>query len=126
MFSYATLAGVKTRMAQAGQPFGDQDNGKLQAICNQVNGWIESRTGRPLGPYPAFSTTVVSGGTIGSQSVTLASTTGLAIADAIMLGAVGATHEHGIVANITGSVVSLQWPLAAAYGGPVLIFQARA
>ena len=121
MGAYATPTGCKVRMAMAGQPYGDQDNAILQVICNQVNGWVESRTGRPMLPYPAFSTTVASGGGAGSTSVTLTSATGVNIADAIMFGPVSGTHEHGIVAGVSGNVVALQWPLAATYAPGVAV-----
>lgn len=116
---YTTLANVKARLAQQGQTFGTQDDTILTTIIGQVSGWIEgpAATGRILGPIPAFASTVSSGGTIGSTSVTLASATGLAAGDALMFGPVSGTHEHQIVAGISGNVVTLQSGLVAAYGG---------
>lgn len=113
--AYATLAGVKARMAQQGQTFGAADDTVITNLCNQVNGWVESKTGRILAPRAAISTTVSAGGTVGSTSVTVASATGIAIGDALMLGPVSGTHEHVIVAGIAGAVLTLQFPLIAAY-----------
>ena len=119
--AYATLANVKARMAQQGQVFGSADDTILTTICNQVNGWIESKTGRVLAPIPTIPTTVSSGGGAGSQSVTLASGTNIAIGDALLFGPVSGTHEHGIVTSVAGAVIGLQWPLVATYGGGVAV-----
>ena len=109
--AYATLAGFKVR--NPGTAAGS--DGLIQSICDQVNGWIESKTGRVLAPYTVIATTVGSGGGAGSTAVTVASATGISTGDAVMLGPVSGTHEHGIVAGVSGSVLTLQWPLAATY-----------
>ncbi len=119
--AYATLANVKTRMAQQGQTFGSGDDTILTSLCNQVNGWIESKTGRVLAPVPSVATTVVSGGGAGSTSVTLASGASIQIGDALLFGPVSGTHEHGVVTSVAGAVVGLQWPLVASYAGGVAV-----
>lgn len=119
--TYAVLANVLVRMAQSGVTFGAGDNPLLTSLCNQTNGWIESKTGRILAPFPLIATTVVSGGGAGSQSVTLASGTGVVIGDALMFGPVSGTHEHGIVASVAGAVIGLQWPLVASYSGGAVV-----
>src|SRR5438128_9475058 len=48
--TYATLANVKVRLTANGQSFGAGDDTILTTLCNQVNGWIESKTGRVLAP----------------------------------------------------------------------------
>lgn len=113
--SYATLAGVKARLANNGVPFPATDDTVLTNLCNQVNGAIEAKTGRVFAPYPTIATTVSSGGGAGSTAVTLASATGVAIGDSLMFGPVTGTHEHGIVTSIVGSIVGLQWALTNTY-----------
>lgn len=113
---YARLAGVKIRMQQAGQVFGANDDAILTILCQQVNGWLEATTGRIFQPYPAVNTTLNGAVSIGATQVTLTAPGTLAAGDALMLGPVSGTHEHGIVAAVSGSVVTLQAGLVNAYG----------
>jgi hypothetical protein len=119
---YATKDGVKARMQMAGMTFGAQDDAILTTICAQVNGWVESRTGRPLVPYPLVSTTTSAAAAAGAQTLQLAAVAGVSVGDAVMVGPVAGVHEHGVVAGIAGNAVTLQWPLAGAYasGSPVV------
>ena len=112
---YATLLPAKERLTTGGQAFGNTDDSLLQSFCNQVNGWIESKTGRVLAPYPAIATTVTAGGAAGSVAITLASAAGVNLRDNLMLGPVTGTHEHITVAAIAGNVVTLQSPLVTTY-----------
>ena len=109
--TYATLAALKPRLGLTGT----SDDSVLQMLCDQVNGWIESKTGRILAPIPAFATTLAADASAGATSVSLTSATGLARGDALMFGPVSGTHEHGIVAAISGTTVTLQAALANAY-----------
>lgn len=109
--SYATLTNVKTRLSQAGQTFGTGDDAILQTLCNQVNAWIEAKTGRIFTPYTLINTTLSATANAGDTSVTLTSATGVVAGDAILFGPVSGTHEHGIVTSVSGSVASLQWAL---------------
>jgi hypothetical protein len=108
---YATLAAAKALLGITNAT----DDALLQSLCDRWNGWIESKTGRVLGPIPDFDTTVTAGGGAGSSAVTLATVAGLAVGDALLFGPVAATHEHSVVVAIAGNVVSLQWPLVATY-----------
>ncbi len=110
--AYATLAAVKARLSGT---FGSSDDAVLQTLCDQVNQDIESTTGRILAPIPAFTTTLAAGVLAGATSVSLTSATGLARGDALMFGPVSGTHEHGIVAAISGTTITLQAALANAY-----------
>jgi hypothetical protein len=113
--AYATLSPVKRRL-NIGQTAPDTtQDAILQSFCDQVNGQLEAKTGRVFAPIPVIATTISSGGGAGSQSVTLASGTNIAIGDALLFGLVSATHEHGIVSSVAGAVIGLQWPLAATY-----------
>lgn len=109
--AYATLAAAKARLKITDA----SDDALIQSFCDQVNGWIESKTGRVLAPYPALNTTVTAGGGAGSTAVTLASAAGVVLRDSIMLGLVSGTHEHATVVGIAGNVVTLQSPLLATY-----------
>jgi hypothetical protein len=116
VLAYAVPANVKTRMTQNGINFGNGDDAVLQQLCNQVNGWIEAKSRRILGPIPAFSTTLNGAIGVGATAITLTTVAGLALGDALMLGPVAGTHEHVIVAAIAGSVVTPQAPTVSAYG----------
>lgn len=109
--TYATLAAAKSRLGLTGTA----DDAVLQTLCDQVNAWIESFTGRILAPIPAVSTTLAAAASSGATSVTLTSAAGLARGDAIMFGPVSGTHEHGVVSDIAGSLVTLQAALANNY-----------
>lgn len=87
----------------------------LGSLCDQVNGWIESKTGRVLRPIPTVNTTISSGGAAGSTAVTLVSAVNVAAGDPLMFGPVSGTHEHQIVVSVAGTVVTLQSPLVATY-----------
>ena len=50
--SYATTAAVKTRLGDNGS----SNDTLIGTLCDQVNGWIESYTGRPIAPYDATYT----------------------------------------------------------------------
>jgi hypothetical protein len=50
--TYAALAAVKTRLGKTDTT----DDTLLTSLCDQVNAWIESYTGRPLTPYTATYT----------------------------------------------------------------------
>lgn len=114
---YATLAGVKLRLLGSGTAVSPNDDPLLTVLCNQVAGWVESTTGRVLGPVPAFTTTTNGAISAGATSIVLTTTTGLAIGDALMLGPVTGTHEHVIVADILGNTVTPQTPVVNAYSG---------
>lgn len=47
--TYATLADVKLRLALGTAT--TADDGLLQDLCDQVNGWIEATAGRVIAPY---------------------------------------------------------------------------
>ncbi len=49
--TYATLAAVKSRLGITGTT----NDAVLQALCDQVNGWIETTTGRIIAPDPTTS-----------------------------------------------------------------------
>jgi hypothetical protein len=114
--TYASLLRVKERLApSASLPLDNSQDSLLQSLCDQVNGWIESKTGRILAPIPTISTTVVSGFGVGTNVGVLASGIGVALGDALMFGAVTGIHEHGIVSAIAGNSVTLQANLVASY-----------
>ncbi|MCA1788441.1 MAG: phage head-tail connector protein [Thioalkalivibrio sp.] len=50
--TYAALAAVKTRLGKTDST----DDTLLTSLCDQVNAWIESYTGRPITPYTATYT----------------------------------------------------------------------
>ena len=50
--TYAALAAVKARLGKTDAT----DDALLTSLCDQVNAWIESYTGRPLTPYTATYT----------------------------------------------------------------------
>lgn len=50
--SYATTAAVKTRLGETGST----NDTLIGTLCDQINGWIESETGRPIAPYTATYT----------------------------------------------------------------------
>lgn len=50
--SYATSAAVKTRLGDTGS----SNDTLIGVLCDQVNGWIESYTARPIAPYSATYT----------------------------------------------------------------------
>ncbi len=111
---YAMLAPVKLRLGIA-----DTDvtsDAILQSICDQVNGWVESKTGRTLKPTPAFSTTTTGVLAVGATSIPLTTAANLAVGDALMLGPVTGTHEHVTVAAISGVTVTPQAPVVNGYG----------
>ena len=113
--TYATLAGVKLRLAANGVTLGIGDDPFLQFLCDQANAWLENKIGRVVAPHPAFATTVASGFGTGTNTGVLTSTAGLGLGTAIMFGAVTGTHEHGIVSAISGTTVTLQANLANSY-----------
>lgn len=111
--TYATLAGVKRRMGIADST----DDPIITLLCDQMNGWIESFTGRILAPIPQVATVLVSDAAAGDTTVELASVTDLRAGDALLFGEFAGTHEHGNVASINRSAgtVRLQAPLVNAY-----------
>lgn len=109
--AYATLPAVKLLLGETTSTY----DGLLQSMCDQVNDWIELQTGRPIGPWPAFATTVVSGFATGTNTGVLTSTSGLFVSEALMFGPVSGTHEHGVVSSISGSTVTLQANLVNSY-----------
>src|SRR6266702_614321 len=115
--TYATLTGLKSRLAISHST----DDGLLQTLCDQIKGWIESYTSRPLAPLPNIDTTLNGGVSIGATSVTLTSASGVSIGDALMLGPVSGTHEHGIVIAVAGNVVTFQAPLLNAYSTATVV-----
>jgi|GEM_PF-1881700 len=116
---YATVAGAKQRLDPN---MGATSDPLLQSLCDQVNGWIESRTGRVLGPVPVFSTTLNGAVSLGATTAILTSTSGLAVGDDIMFGLVTATpHEHATVSAISGNTVTLMTALGAGYANATAV-----
>lgn len=113
--AYATILKVKERMTKNGVAFGTGDDSLIQSLCDQTNDWLETQIGRPVGPWPAFSTTVTSGFGAGTNTGILGSVAGLYVGEAIMFGAVTGVHEHGIVSSISGTTVTLQANLVSSY-----------
>jgi len=109
--TYATLPGVQARLSNVSAA----DAAELQAFCDQVNAWIETTTGRILGPLPGFSSALAATASPGDLSVTLVSAAGLQVNDVLMLGAVSATHESGLVESISGNVVTLAATLVSGF-----------
>lgn len=112
VLQYAQLANVKTRIGITDT----SSDTVLQNLCNQVNGEVERITGRVLGPYPLFSTTLNGNVSAGATSAVLTSATGLNVGDAIMFGPVTGTHEHAYVQAISSNTITLQTALVSAYG----------
>lgn len=115
VLAYAVPTNVKQRMTQNAISFGTGDDAVLLQLCGQVNGWLEAKTGRILGPIPSFTTTTNGAISAGATSFTLTTATGLTVGDALMLGPVAGTHEHVIVAGIAGPVVTPQAAVVNAY-----------
>jgi hypothetical protein len=117
--AYATLAGVKARLDPS---MGASQDANITASVNQVNDWVESRTGRVLAPVPAFSTTLNGSVALGATTATLTTVAGLAVGDDIMFGLVTATpHEHATVMAINGNVVTLMTALASGYANATAV-----
>lgn len=100
--TYATLNDLKTRLNLTD----NTDNTLLQSLCDQTNSLIEGTTGRILAPIPAFSTTLSGALSAGASTITLATATGLAVGDAILIGSVTGTREHVIVSVISGTTIT--------------------
>lgn len=111
--TYATLTGVKSRLNITDAT----DDTLLQSLCDQANMWIETKTGRILAPLPAFSTTVATGFTAGTNTGTLTTATGLSVNDVLMFGPVSGTHESAAVSAINGTTVTLATNLVSGYAG---------
>jgi hypothetical protein len=110
---YATLAGAKQRLDPN---MGAQSDPLLQSLCDQVNGWIESKTDRILAPISAFATTLNGSVSAGASSAVLTSVIGLAVGDSLMLDLVTATpHESVTVLTIAGSTVTFSTALVSGY-----------
>lgn len=87
---YVTLAAAKLRLLNPGEADSTNDT-LISWLCAQVNQTIESKTSRILAPIPAFDTTF--SGAAGSQTITMATATGLAAGDDLLLGPLSGTHE---------------------------------
>lgn len=109
--SYATTATAKTRLGITDTT----DDGLIGSLCDQVNQWVESFTGRILAPLPTFATTLSGAAAAGDTSVTLASASGLAVNDALMFGPLTGTHESVAVLSISGTTVTLNSALVNGY-----------
>lgn len=109
--TYATTSAAKTRLGITDTT----DDALLGTLCDQVNQWIESFTGRILAPLPTFSTTLSGAAAVGDTTVTLASVAGLAVNDALMFGPLSGTHESVAVLSISGTTVTLNSALVNAY-----------
>jgi hypothetical protein len=116
--SYVTTAGAKLRLLDAGVTDSSND-ALISALCDEVNQFIEGRTGRVLSPVPAYSSTFT--GTAGQQSITVAGATGLpglAVGDDLLLGPISGTHEDATVMAVSGATAWLVSPLEASYPSP--------
>ncbi len=109
--TYATLAAAKSRLGISDST----DDTLLSGLCDQVNGWIESITGRVLAPVPLVSTTLAGAVAAGATSFTVAAATNIRVGDSLLLGPVAGTHEHAIIAAIAGATVTPQSPIVNAY-----------
>lgn len=107
--TYVTLAGAKARLgwdpATPTTPELIARDALLQTICDQVNDYIESFTGRVLAPVPAFSTTLSGSVSAGATAVTLSTIDGLAVGDELMFGPLAGVHESATV-NVLGIPIS--------------------
>ena len=110
---YANIGALKLRLGAADSI----DDALLQSFCDQANMWIETKTGRILAPLAAFSTTVATGFTAGTNTGTLTSASGLAVNDVLMFGPVSGTHESAAVSAISGTTVTLATNLVSGYAG---------
>lgn len=114
--SYVTLANAKLRLLDAGVTDTSNDT-LLSHLCDEVNEFIEQKTGRVLAPIPAYSSTLT--GSAGSQQATLADASGLSAGDDLLIGPLSGTHESATVLYVAGATgagnVWLQTPLAADY-----------
>jgi len=117
--AYATLAAAKLRLGFT-DVVADRDS-LIQDFCDQVNGDLESFTGRVLAPIPTFVTTLSAPAAAAATSVTLTSVVGLVVGDPLLFGLVTGTREHAYAASISGSVVTLQTALANAYASGVAV-----
>lgn len=115
--AYATLANVRLRLGLTVSQTADDT--LIQQYCDRVNSRIEGITGRILAPIAAFSTTTNGALSIGATSIVLTSATGLAVGDALMLGAVTGTHEHIIVQAISSNTVTAESATLNAYNSGV-------
>lgn len=110
--TYVDLTGARLRL-YGPNPQSTTNDTLLTAYCSEVNDTIEKFTGRVLAPVPTFSTTF--SGTAGTNTITLASATGLGIGDDLLLGLLSGSHESGNVMAISGTTVKLRQNLANTY-----------
>lgn len=111
---YATLAGVQVRLGNSSSA----DSAELQVFCDQVNAWIEQATGRVLAPLPAVTSTLAADVAAGATTITVAQASdiaNLAVGDELAIGPVTGAHESSAVNAISGTTVTLNVALAAAY-----------
>ncbi len=117
VLAYAQTANVKARLTI---PASDTASDLIiNTFCGQVNGQIEQITGRVLGPYPTFSTTLNGLVAAGATTVTLTAVSGLNVGDELMLGPVSGTHESQTVLSVSGFVVTLTGALVNGYASGV-------
>lgn len=114
--TYVTLSSAKLRLLDAGVTDASNDT-LIQKLCDEVNQFVEGKTGRVIAPIPAYSSTL--SGTAGSQQATIASATGLDAGDDLLIGPVSGTHESASVLHVSGATgagnVWLDAPLANTY-----------
>ena len=114
--TYVTKTSAKLRLLTAGESDTSNDT-LIQVICDEVNQFVEGKANRVLSPIPAFSSTL--SGAAGSQQVTIADATGLAVGDDLLVGPLSGTHESTSVMYVAGATgtgnVWIDAPLGATY-----------
>ena len=98
--TYVTKTSAKLRLLNAGESDTSNDT-LIQVICDEVNQFVEGKTGRVLSPIPAYSSTLT--GAAGSQQATLADATGLSAGDDLLVGPVSGAHESVGVMYVAGA-----------------------
>lgn len=81
----------------------------VDSIVAAGNQWLQTVTGRVLGPIPTFDSTF--SGTAGNQYITLTSATGLSVGDDLLLGPLYGLHEAWSVMSIAEnlSLAATSW-----------------
>jgi len=116
--SYVTLASAKLRLLQAGEA--DTTNDALiTSIVNDVNSMIETKTGRAICPIPPYASTISV--TAGTNTGTVASATGLAVGDSLLLGLLSGLHEEAQVLYIAAPATGTAWAVGTNYATGVIV-----